>query len=169
MALRTMRATLGTIPYTVRVERVRPQFTRFGALAQVDVERLSRAATFDIEVGYLSSGNCRQLVRAIGRRGIVTRLEVDPCVRRAGQRAPRDLVELVRKAHRVAVRRARSRPFSPIPIRRFRSQVARIVIETITCFRICLGDFCIYCCTRPGGGLVCGAEVVVLPPIIIVF
>ena len=56
-----------------------------------------------------------------------------------------------------------------MPLARFRSQAARIVIETITCFKICIFNWCIYCCTTSWGGLVCGSGVVVLPPIIIDF
>jgi len=163
----TRRSSLGTVTYPVRIERVRPTFTRLASVAQLDRAKLARAARLSIEIGHLSTGQCRQVVRATVRRGMVTDYVVEPCKTPMARRAPREVVQLVRKAQRAAVRRAGRRPPRPVPVNRFLAQASRIVIETITCFRICIFGICIYCCTRPWNGLVCGSEVVVKDPIVI--
>ena len=108
---------LGTIAHRIRVERVPPSFTRSASLSQLDLPRVARAARVPVEVGYLSSGHCRQLVRATVRRGVVVRLDIEPCASPTDQRPPRELANLVRQAHRVARRRGRPRPFRPMPLR----------------------------------------------------
>ena len=160
---------LGTVPHRFRIERVRPIFTPLASLSQLDFGKLSRTARIELELGYLSAGRCRQMVRATVKKGMVTRLDIDSCTDKTAQRAPRELQQLVRKAHRVVARRLGPQTPLPIPIERFLPSAARILIETITCYKICLyGPWaCIYCCTRPGGGLVCGSDVIVTPPIII--
>ena len=166
---RSRGRSLGTVAHTVRIERIPVKFTAFASLAHLDVAKIRRAAKTSVDLGYVSAGQCRQLVRATVRKGTVTRIEVEPCEQPSAKRASPELVRLVRKARAVALRRARPRPYRPRPIADVARHASRIIIETITCFRICLGPFCIYCCTKPLGGLVCGAEVVVLPPIIIDF
>ncbi len=163
----TRRSSLGTVTYPMRIERVRPTFTRLASVAQLDREKLARAAGLRIEIGYLSTGQCRQLVRATVRRGMVTGFDIEPCKTATTRRAPREVVQLVRRAERAAVRRAGGRAPRPMPVNRFLAQAAQIVIETVTCFRICFLGSCIYCCTTKWVGLVCGSEVVVKDPIII--
>ncbi len=176
----TRRSSLGTITYPMRIERVRPTFTRLASVAQLlDREKLARAAGLRIEIGYLSTGQCRQLVRATVRRGMVTGFDIEPrgrhghgynigqCKTATTRRAPRRIVQLVRRAERAAIRRGGGRAPRPMPVNRFLAQAAQIVIETVTCFRICFLGWCIYCCTTRWDGLVCGSEVVVTDPIII--
>jgi hypothetical protein len=160
---------LGTVPHRLRIERVRPAFTPLASLSQLDLRKLSRTAKIDLELGYLSAGRCRQMVRATVKKGIVTRIDIDSCTDKTAQRAPRELRQLIRKAQRVVARRIGPLTQRPISIDRFLPQAARMLIETITCYKICFyGPWaCIYCCTRPSGGLVCGGDVVVTPPIII--
>ena len=165
----TRSELLGTVQHRLRIERVRPVFKPLASLSQLDRGKLSRAAKLDLELGYLSAGRCRQIVRATIKKGMVTRIDLDACTDRTAQRAPREIEQLVRKAQRVVARRTGSLTRLPVPIDRFLPKAARMLIETITCYKICLyGPWaCIYCCTRPGGGLVCGSDVVVTPPIII--
>jgi len=160
---------LGTVQHRLRIERVRPAFTPLASLSQLDLRKLSSKARIDLELGYLASGRCRQMVRATVKKGLVTRIDIDSCTDKTAQRAPRELQQLVRKAQRVVARRSGPVTQFPISIDRFLPQAARMLIETITCYKICFyGPWaCIYCCTRPGGGLVCGGDVVVTPPIII--
>jgi hypothetical protein len=155
--------------HTLRVEQVPSSFTRFESLRHLDLDKLRRTRRTTVDLGYLTAGHCRQLVTANVANGVVTRIDLEPCAHPNAKRPSPDIVRLVRKARAIAIRRARPGPFRPRPIAEVVRSTARIIIETITCFRICLDGLCIYCCTKPQGGLVCGAEVVVLPPIIIDF
>jgi hypothetical protein len=58
----------GTIPHRLRVERVRPIFTGLASLSPLDLAKISRRERMDLEIGHLSTGRCRHLVRAI--RGV---------------------------------------------------------------------------------------------------
>src|SRR5262249_10559367 len=160
---------LGTISHTLRIERVRPVFTPLASLSQLDLVKLTRRARAEIELGHLSSGRCRQLVRATVRKGMVTRIDIDSCADRRPRLAPPELRRVIRRAQRMVARRVGPTMDRPIPIATFLPRVARQLIETIMCYKICFyGPWaCIYCCTRPQGGLVCGGDVVVTPPIII--
>jgi hypothetical protein len=57
-----------------------------------------------ISLGYIEGGCCRQLVRAIVRKGMVTDLAVEPCPETMSRKAGPELVRLLK----VAQRRARA-------------------------------------------------------------
>jgi hypothetical protein len=162
----TRGRVLGTITHKMRIEKVRPTFTPLASISQLDLKKVAAKSKTDIELGYLSSGLCRQMVRASVKKGIVTGIRLEPCTSKKTQRPSPEILQLVRKAQRAVGRTGPSTPL-PIAIDRFLPQAARIIIETITCFRICVFYWCIYCCTTTWDGLVCGSDVVVMPPIII--
>ncbi len=165
----TRLPTIGVVTHTLRVERVRPTFTPLASLARLDFERLARVAKTEIEVGYLSAGHCRQMVRAEVKKGIVTSIQLDPCDHQSAQQPSRELLQLVRKAQRAVLTRARPRAYRPMPIVRFVPQAARFTIDVIVCFRICFLGICITCCSTAAGQVVCGSGVEILPPIVVIF
>ena len=89
-----------TFRHSVKVAVERPEFELLDAVSHLDVAALERAARAEIEVGYVESACCRQLVRAVIRKGMVIELKVEPCAGEALEPSP-DLLRLLEAARRV--------------------------------------------------------------------
>ncbi len=70
---------LTTLRHTARVEVRRAEFELLASVPHLDVAKLARVARGEIEVGYFRTDCCRQFVRAIVQKGMVTELVVEPC------------------------------------------------------------------------------------------
>jgi len=139
---------LARFTHPVKIEIRQAVITPLKSVAQLDIGKLERAARAEVELGYIEGGCCRQLVRAIVRKGMVTDLAVEPCPETMSRRAGPELVRLLK----VAQRRARAaaggrRPTLPTPVAAFLGNLA-LSVKGLSCFEICLFGWCIACCTR---------------------
>ena len=158
------RPALATFRHPVRFEVRRPEFQSLASVSQLDIPKLERAARAEIELGYFRTGDCRQLVRAIVRKGMVTELVLDPCSDRKVEGAPPELVRLLNAARRRAARAAGNPVRFPIPISDFLGTSAVARIRSITCLEICaFGWWCFYCCNRPNDphDWICGRNIII--------
>ena len=143
-----------TFKYPVLIEVRRPKFEPFASLRQLDLEKLASAELAKIELGYVKTECCQQLVKAIVRKGIVTEVQVQPCDE-AGRIKPSS--EL-RKVIAAALKRAaRGNPRPPKFPMTFPAMLESLLsITTITCVQICIFGWCIACCQTPAGDVICG-------------
>src|SRR3954468_6996896 len=83
---------LATFRVPMKVEIRQPEFERLASLSALDVKRLSKG-NHKVEIGFLSGGCCRNLVRAVIRNGMVIGFETEACKETA--KAPPPAPELV--------------------------------------------------------------------------
>ena len=154
---------LATFAHPVRVEVRRPAFELLASVPYLDVGRLTRAARAEFEVGQFGDGDCRALVRAVVRRGMVTELVAEPCPSHEPERASPELVRLLNTAARRAATGAARPPKLPVPVADFVSAAQGITVSTIICIQVCVLGFCFVCCQMAHfpGQWVCGKQVVV--------
>ena len=108
---------------------------------------MKRAPRAEIEVGFFESKSCRRPVRAIVEKGMVTRLQVEPC---SDATEDKPVSPELRKLLKAAAREARSRRCStkhelPLPVGEFVAN-AEAIVRQIDCFCICFFGYCIICC-----------------------
>jgi hypothetical protein len=143
-----------TFKYPAQVEIRRPKFEPFASLRQLDVEKLARADLAKIELGYLKTECCQQLVRAVIRKGMVTEIQVEPCEERGRKPTP-EMMKLVSVALKRAARGNPRPPKFPMTIPAMMENL--ISVTTITCIQICAFGWCIACCFGPTlGDVFCG-------------
>jgi len=149
-----------TFKHPVQVTAERPEFELLDAVSHLDVAALARKARAEIEIGYVHSGCCRQLVRAVVRKGMVTALKVQPCAGDESKRAPADLAAVLKAAQRRIAPRGGGggRPHHlPMPVASFLARAPVITVDTITCVRICIFGVCVTCCEHLGNpDWICG-------------
>ena len=119
-------------------------FTPLAALKHVDVARLKRVGQHRIEVGYFESECCRRMVYAVVRKGMVVKVELDPC--EGGVKTTPETEKVIQAA--LARMRAGKRPAKllPVPVERFMSNAAGLIIQIWGCIRICCFGYCLICC-----------------------
>jgi|SRR6185436_1679200 len=125
--------------------RVTPvPFTPLATLDALDVGRLKRAARKRIEVGYFESECCRRMVYAIVRKGMVVKLELDPC---EGEVQTTPETEQVIKSALARMRAGKGgRKVLPVPVERFMANAPGLIIQIWGCIRICCFGYCLFCC-----------------------
>jgi hypothetical protein len=131
----------------MKVEIRQPEFEPFTSLAALDLKRLSRG-NHKVEIGFIEGGGCRNLVRAVIKKGMVTGCEVEPC-KDARKAAPRELLNLFAKAHRKI---NAGRKWQPIPVAdllRSSEKMLDLIIVGGGCIFICCFGYCIMCCWWP--------------------
>jgi hypothetical protein len=139
----------------VKVAVERPEFELLDAVSHLDVAALERATRAEIELGYVENACCRQLVRAVIRKGMVVELKVEPCAGEALEPSP-DLVRLLEAARRKAGRRGRPGRL-PMPVAGFLASAALISVDVLVCVRICFLGWCATCCQLQGNDdWICG-------------
>ena len=159
MASSAKRSTSrATFTHAVRVEVRRLPFHLLESVRQLDVDKMARSASARFEVGYFETGDCRQLVRAVVRRGMVTGLEADPCPGDATEPAPRELARVMTEARRRLGPGGPPVRF-PMPVARFVSQAAGLTIKTMVCVQICLFRRCWVCCKVGDQEPICGKSI----------
>jgi hypothetical protein len=135
----------------VKVKVTPARFKLFESTRQLDVARLKRAAQARFEVGYFETDCCRRVVHAVVKQGRVTKLELEPC--KGEVRATPELGQVLRAARkRLGADRTGTKPL-PMPVDKFLSQAARIVIHIWGCIQICIFGYCFLCCYDIGIGL----------------
>jgi hypothetical protein len=139
MARTAKRArALATFNHPVKITVRRPEFELLASAKQLDIGKLTRV---EIELGYVRTDCCRQFVRAVIRRGMVTRLVVEPP----------ELARLLKAAsRRISGRPGKRAPKFPMPVATFMSSARLISVDTITCVQICIFGFCTQCCELLG-------------------
>jgi hypothetical protein len=144
-----------TFRHSVKVAVETPEFELLDAVSHLDVAALERAARAEIEVGYVASACCRQLVRAVIRKGMVVEMKVEPCAGEALKASP-ELVRLLEAARRTVGRGGRPGRL-PMPIAAFLASAARISVQVLVCVRICFFGVCVNCCHLEGSDdWICG-------------
>ena len=139
---------LARFTHPVKVEIRQAVITPLKSVAQLDISKLERVARAEFELGYIDGGCCRQLVRAIVRKGMVTDLAVERCPETLSRKAGPELVKLLKVAQRRAKAAARGKESTlPTPVATFLANVA-LSVKGLSCFEICLFGWCIACCTR---------------------
>jgi hypothetical protein len=121
-----------------------------GSVRHLNLDRLARATRAEVELGYVKSACCKRLVRAEVRKGMVTRIKLEPCGETKIKKTP-ELTRLVNTAIRRAAGRGR-RPSFPLPLRTFMRSAREIFEETIICIHICFLGHCLWCCFYWEGG-----------------
>jgi hypothetical protein len=137
---------VATFTHSLKFEVHRSKFMALDSARHLDLDKLGRVASSEIELGYLEGGCCQRLVSAILRKGMVTKLELSPCADRPPMKISADLAGLLKTAgHRVRPK-ARRGPRLPLPIRDFMSNLQTVAEETIYCIHLCFLGHCIWCC-----------------------
>lgn len=116
----------------------------FDSLRRLDADRLSLAKKARFEVGAFELRCCRRVVRAVVERGMVTKLELEPC-ERSGPLPP-EWKPIVRAARQAVARGGGARRRLPMPVKRFLADAHALTIDIDTCFLVCLFGWCILCC-----------------------
>ena len=149
MATRAKRVkALAHFTHQAKVEIRQAVITPLEAVKHLDIAKLEKTARAEIEIGFVEGGCCRQLVRAIVRRGKVTGLAVEPCSDTELRKAGTDLRRVLEIARQRAKAAAKGRgPTFPTPVKSFFSELA-ISVKGLTCFEICIFGWCVACCTR---------------------
>jgi len=140
--------------YPALVEVRRPKFEPFASLPQLDLEKLASAELAKIELGYVKTECCQQLVKAIVRKGMVTEVQVQPCNEPGGTKPSPEMRKLVAAALK---RAARGNPRPPKFPMTFPAMLESLLsITTISCVQICLFGWCISCCQITSGDVSSG-------------
>lgn len=145
-------------PVEVRVTQL--PIKPFASLRNLDVEKLSRAKSAEVELGLIKSSCCERIARAIIRNGQVTAVRVDPCSEKQST-LPKEFKQVLAVARKKTAAKRKPSDRFPVPVKKFltQSQLA-IDVTKITCYRICLFGWCIDCCEHVGGGWLCGRVVI---------
>jgi hypothetical protein len=140
--------------YPAQVEVRRPKFEPFASLRQLDLEKLASAEIAKVELGYLKTECCQQLVRAIVRKGMVTEIQVQPCDEPGRIKPSPEMMKLVAAALKRAAKGSPRPPKFPMT---FPAMLESLIsVTTITCIQICVFGWCIACCIGPTGNVFCG-------------
>ncbi len=152
------RRPIATFNYPVKVRVRQPEFKVLESVRHLDVAELARAANAEIELGYVKTDCCRQLVRAIIQKGNVAQIQVEAFSE--GDRTPMspELARLLKVAQRRASARRSGSPRFPMPVAEFFKEAEAFTVKTLFCFELCLFGWCIQCCQRTdiGGDWYCG-------------
>jgi hypothetical protein len=125
--------------HEIRVEVQIPKFEPLNSLKSLDCTRFAKG-THKIEVGFVSGGCCRKLVRAVVREGMVTRFEMESC--KDGKPLTSDLKAIAKQVRRHLDARGASK-WHPVPITQF---VKQPIAQVPGAFRFCLPfGICIIC------------------------
>jgi len=153
MARTAMRSRpAASFSHSLKVDVYRSRFEPLKSIRHLDLNRLARTARTEIELGHFESGCCQRFVRAEIRKGMVTKIVLEPCTEQAKIKRTPELTRLVKAASRRAVQKRRRAPRFPLPVREFMSNARAILEETIYCIHICFLGHCLWCCFYWEGG-----------------
>jgi hypothetical protein len=118
------------------------KFHWFEAARHLDLNYYANVPTTTLEIGYYGTDCCRRMLTAVVEKGMITKLELEPCKNDNEELA----AELAKKLNVEEIREKLPKPVElslPMPLARFNEDLA---IEWWTCFRICGFGYCIFCC-----------------------
>jgi hypothetical protein len=139
-----------TLNQEVKFEITPAPFKTFASTRHLDANSLKHAAHERIEVGYFESGCCRRLVHAVVKRGMVTKLELEPCS--DGVRPTPEMSQLMQTAaSKLGLRPSNSKQL-PVPVQKLLTEAEALLIHVWGCFEICGFGYCVLCCYDIGVG-----------------
>jgi hypothetical protein len=157
MAQSNRRTRVARFRYPSLVEVRRVAFKRSPFLSYLDIAKLTRATSVELEVGHFETGCCRTAVLAVVRRGIVKALRLERCTESKPVRLTPELQKMLKTAQRRIG--GRDRPFRPMPVSQLISRALGEIIDEGCdefCFITILGyEICVLCC-KWGGQRWCG-------------
>jgi hypothetical protein len=143
---KSRKSAVVTMQYPARVEISQPELELSPSLAHLDVARLAKAASAELEVGFVNSGCCRQALRASIRKGKVTALYAESC--RDGKPASPELAKLIHAARRRVMGPKAQPKWQPVPVADFLENVALLSVDAWVCIKFCLFGHCFMCCAH---------------------
>jgi len=123
----------------------------FDSIQYLDAARLSRAAHARFEVGTIESACCHRTVHAVVRKGMVTKLEIEPCKKTV--RLTPDMQHTIQAALKKLAPRRSGTTSLPVPVSQFLAARIGLRFTSWMCFKICCFGHCMTCCyhIRIGG------------------
>ena len=143
---------VASFKHAVTVEIILPVVRPLAAAAALDVQKLSKGS-HRVEIGVMEGGCCPKLVRAVIRKGMVTRLEAEPCAH--SERVPPKSITKEMSAVLAEVRRRIDQdPWQPVPVSELVSIAQQGRYPTrigwgAGCIYICIWHYCLFCCIWP--------------------
>jgi hypothetical protein len=136
------------------IEATPVPFTTFDSVRHLDVARLSRAAHARVELGYFDTGCCRRVLHAVVRKGLVTKLELEPC--KEPVRMTPELKPELKKVLQAVGKKLRARKSGsytlPMPVKKLLGDQTIFYFSGWWCTKICVFGHCLICCKHVGGG-----------------
>lgn len=140
--------------FSLDVEVYRPEVELFESIRYLDAARLERAARAEIEVGYIKTDCCRQIVRALVQKGMVTALRIDATSKEKNAAAPPELTRLLNEVQRKAPGIPERGQRLPVPVAVFMNNARGITTEgAVRCWSVCYKGTCVTCCQSETTGL----------------
>jgi hypothetical protein len=140
-----------TFDYNVKVEVSQARFEFLEAMSYLDLDRLEKVSNARIEIGTLETDCCQLTVVGVVNKGMLTKIEFEPRigVMRECAEPDADMLELIKVAgDAIGIPQAAPRQL-PVSLGELIANPG-LVIETWTCYRICIFGFCITCCWGEG-------------------
>jgi hypothetical protein len=135
----------------VEVEVTEVALRTFDSVRHLDLERLSRAAHARFEIGTFESGCCRRVAYAVVKRGMVTKLELEPC--KKSVRLTPDVKRAVQMAVKKLAANRSGATTLPVPVSVFLAGPLGPYFSGWMCIKICCFGHCLTCCIHiPGLG-----------------
>ena len=146
--------------FSLDVEVYRPELELFESMRYLDAAKLERAARAEIEVGYVKTDCCRQIVRALIQKGMVTALRIDASSKEKHAAAPPELTRLLNEVERKAPGIPERGPRLPVPVALFMNRASGLTTEgAVRCWKVCYKGTCVICCQSETTGLwLCSPE-----------
>jgi hypothetical protein len=130
------------LKHEIEVEVHPVKFHWFDAIRHLDLNHYAQVPATTIEIGYHETDCCRRMFSAVVEKGMVTKVEIEPCKDDNKELA----ADLAKKLNIAEIREKLPKPAElslPMPLTRFTEDLA---IEWWTCFRICGFGYCLFCC-----------------------
>lgn len=131
--------------YNAQVEISRPEVELSPSIALLDVERLSKAASAEIEFGAVKGGCCAQSLRASIRKGKVTAIYAEPCAE--SKPASPEVARLIKAALSKVTGPDGPPKWKPVPVAEFLQEAVNLSGNAWVCIRICIFGYCLFCCS----------------------
>jgi len=144
---------VATFRHPMTVEVIAPTFVPLTSLVTQDVQKLSKGS-HKIEIGFMEGGCCPKMVHAIIRKGMVTRIEVEPC-EHSEQVLPKAMSKEMSEVVAQARRKIEQDPWQPVPVAELIDSIAMDSSYPTRigwgagCIYICVWHYCLFCCIRP--------------------
>jgi hypothetical protein len=121
-------------------------FHAFEEVRHLDVAQYANKAKARIALGYFESGCCRRMASAVVQKGVVTRLELEPC--KDAARPPKELVAILKSLPSSAAGGQKRATAFRMGLGDFLADHGGVIVATWTCYVICLLGYCFTCCVQ---------------------
>ncbi len=150
---------IASFDYSFKIEVYIPVFEPLASISVIDTKILAKG-THTIEIGHMNGGCCRKLVYAIVKEGMVTSIEAEEC-KDDKEEASEEIKELFQFALKLPELQD---SWEPLPVKKFITMAQKGSYPPRAgtgagCFYICIGHWCLFCCTpRPSRSSLCMFE-----------